>query len=540
MWSSAKKALGKWTCILATILGVQGLANGAVQKSDVLLALRGGPITPDVIKSASTDGTNYLAAFSTSEGKVGYLQIDRTNPVPSLPPIVLKASGTSPKLAFGGAWHLMAWADTNTETIVGQLIALNGQAAGPCFPIVTNVHASEVSAVAFSGTRFWVIWEESGRIQGRSLVPGTTDFVEPTPLSSPGRISKVPRAASGTTNALAVWETETTTPGLWEVQACALHNDGSVGQPVTVSDVAAQVLDAPGVAFDGIHYLAVWAREEGPFVRVDPVTQVPTNVFYPWIHARLLSPNGAPVRPEMVVSKAAGKQANPLVTYDGCAFVVAWEDWRDAKFGATWTWLQQISRTGERLHYEAGRHAKGATAITGAGGQVLLLSWTSLFPQTVSLFLGRDSITVPVLSQLKFTAQGHMDVTCVGDVGRPYLIQTSSDLLHWQVLYYDGIPVLRWPGRTSDMPIIPPPGPKCFFRAIYVKTDCLGNLRKIHSAKYQWALDHAKTYDDQVSDADIFGSGKYIETPPECPVGGSYTLGNVRERPTCLISGHTL
>jgi len=42
------------------------------------------------------------------------------------------------------------------------------------------------------------------------------------------------------------------------------------------------------------------------------------------------------------------------------------------------------------------------------------------------------------------------------------------------------------------------------------------------------------------TDADLFGPDKYIETKPSCPAGGTYTLGSVREKPTCSIPDHVL
>jgi len=69
---------------------------------------------------------------------------------------------------------------------------------------------------------------------------------------------------------------------------------------------------------------------------------------------------------------------------------------------------------------------------------------------------------------------------------------------------------------------------------------CISTLKAINGAKANWALDMKKSDSDVPTDADLFGPDKYIETKPSCPAGGTYTLGSVREKPTCSIPDHVL
>src|SRR5436190_15224099 len=69
---------------------------------------------------------------------------------------------------------------------------------------------------------------------------------------------------------------------------------------------------------------------------------------------------------------------------------------------------------------------------------------------------------------------------------------------------------------------------------------CISTLKAIEGAKANWALDMKKGDADVPTDADLFGPDKYIETKPTCPAGGSYTLGAVREKPTCSVPEHVL
>src|SRR5665213_3176161 len=75
---------------------------------------------------------------------------------------------------------------------------------------------------------------------------------------------------------------------------------------------------------------------------------------------------------------------------------------------------------------------------------------------------------------------------------------------------------------------------------------CINNLRQLDAAKNQWMLDRGKTTNDMPTWDDIRpylperGSNKI----PACPDGGVYTLGRMRQPPTCSLGdsepGHKL
>lgn len=67
---------------------------------------------------------------------------------------------------------------------------------------------------------------------------------------------------------------------------------------------------------------------------------------------------------------------------------------------------------------------------------------------------------------------------------------------------------------------------------------CIANLRQIDAAKEQWAMDNKAAQGAAVAWGDIVPD--YIRKQPECPSGGTYTVGNVGTDPTCTISGHEL
>jgi len=69
---------------------------------------------------------------------------------------------------------------------------------------------------------------------------------------------------------------------------------------------------------------------------------------------------------------------------------------------------------------------------------------------------------------------------------------------------------------------------------------CISNLRHIDEAKAQWAMENLKGLGIRPRDEDLFGPTLYIRTKPECPAGGRYNLGKLKDPPTCTIPGHRL
>src|SRR3954468_18171470 len=75
------------------------------------------------------------------------------------------------------------------------------------------------------------------------------------------------------------------------------------------------------------------------------------------------------------------------------------------------------------------------------------------------------------------------------------------------------------------------------------KNACIANLKQMDGAKATWALEQKKSSSDTPVDTDLFGATSYIRDKPACPGGGSYTLDNVANKPTCSLSstaGHSI
>lgn len=77
-------------------------------------------------------------------------------------------------------------------------------------------------------------------------------------------------------------------------------------------------------------------------------------------------------------------------------------------------------------------------------------------------------------------------------------------------------------------------------RKVAQRNHCINNLRQIHIAKHQWALDNDKPVESVPTFEDI---AKYLggnQRVTLCPCGGIYTLGIIGANPTCSFRGHAV
>ncbi len=65
------------------------------------------------------------------------------------------------------------------------------------------------------------------------------------------------------------------------------------------------------------------------------------------------------------------------------------------------------------------------------------------------------------------------------------------------------------------------------------KKSCVGNLRQIQYAKDAYLMDNNLATTVTPADTDLYGPTKYIKVTPLCPGGGTYSIGNGNQEPTC-------
>jgi hypothetical protein len=77
-------------------------------------------------------------------------------------------------------------------------------------------------------------------------------------------------------------------------------------------------------------------------------------------------------------------------------------------------------------------------------------------------------------------------------------------------------------------------------RDIAQRNQCINNLRQIDAAKQEWALEREKQQDAVPTWNELSPFLKTNYQALVCPKGGTYTIGAVKDLPTCSVPGHTL
>jgi hypothetical protein len=70
---------------------------------------------------------------------------------------------------------------------------------------------------------------------------------------------------------------------------------------------------------------------------------------------------------------------------------------------------------------------------------------------------------------------------------------------------------------------------------------CVANMKQIESAKEEFAAKYHLPAGAPLPEGCLWAKGSYIRSEPECPSGGTYTVGVLGELPKCSVGGkHSL
>jgi hypothetical protein len=74
------------------------------------------------------------------------------------------------------------------------------------------------------------------------------------------------------------------------------------------------------------------------------------------------------------------------------------------------------------------------------------------------------------------------------------------------------------------------------------RNGCIWNLRLLDEAKKGWATANSVTNRAVPLLSDLAGKDNRLRLMPQCPEGGTYTIGTLNEKPTCSLAerGHKL
>jgi hypothetical protein len=419
--------------------GVSDIYGARVNGSGVVLdpagvcvsAAAGNQLQPAV----AFDDTNYLVVWQ--DYRIG-AQANVYGARVSEDGIVLDPTGigislavkdqTNPAIASGGAKTFVAWQDyrnstTDAADIYGARVSVGGSPLDPDgIAISKEVNNQLVTAVAFDGTNYLVVWEDyrnslKGEIYG-TRVSADGEVLDPQGIvistGANGRFN--PAVAFDGTNYLVVWQ-DYRYDNYGDIFGARVGTDGVVLNPggIIIAFASKEQL-YPALAFDGTNYLVVWqdkrsgswdiygARVSVSGTVLDPIglILVPatgdqglpaiafegTNYLMVWHDARSgsrdiygsrVSVSGSVLDGSgFIISAAANHQDNPAVAFDGTDYLVAWQDMRNGPnydiYGARVTVVGAVLDTaGMAISTAASDQYSPAIAYNSAG--YYLVAW---------------------------------------------------------------------------------------------------------------------------------------------------------------------
>jgi hypothetical protein len=318
----------------------------------------------------------------------------------------------------------------------------------------------------------------------------------------------------------------------WQL-ARVVSNAGPEGNVITISETDSHRPHATACAF-GTNYLVVWSRDdssESDYV-LTPDGFVFTNVWFPCVFARNVSPSGVAQTNMFRVLRTTFANTNVTVTYgNGGFFVAAMCDTvhplSSTNVHPSQQWVQVLHSDGSRWHYpvrsllQSG--APGQVSVAAAAG-VFLALYPDKFGRTAPVVLAPGFMPEMQLINLRRTNNGF---AAESSLGWPY-IETSTNLIDW-----DGHRLIaELPTLTNSS--------RLFVRQINGGWMCIEQLRAIEWAKHQWAMDNSLSSLSTPTPSDLYGPSRYLSSALVCPQDGLYFLGALSVKPICTVVGHTL
>jgi hypothetical protein len=269
------------------------------------------------------DGTNYLVGLMSGSNVCSQLVAPSGAPIGPLltvggsPDFVLPRAA----LAFGRTNYLVVWSDASIASgvdLFGQFVSRTGAKVGAAFPLLQSpgTHGFQaLSALAFDGTNFLVVWQDGNNkyIYGQLVAQGGTlagpEFVISSQPYADASGTLHAAAVFGKTNYLAAWVTDDTGGSGGNIYGALITTSASAGSPFLMNQTVANA-STPTLGFDGTNFLAVWVWG------VDPVTD--RN-----LHGRLVSPAGAFAGGELTLITNDVAMV-PSVGFDGKNYLLAW------------------------------------------------------------------------------------------------------------------------------------------------------------------------------------------------------------------------
>jgi len=266
------------------------------------------------------NGKDYLVVWS-QPGEVRGSQVSTAGSVadPVGKQLVKKPAGRhAPRLAFDGTNNLLVhWFDSGGSSknrqIWAQRVSTAPAAVGAALKVSAGTHYLQSygitpPAVAFDGLNYLVVWSDLNNIHAARVSPAGVRLNSANlVISNASGTQRNPAAAGSAAGSMVTFED--TQSGGREINGVRVNKTGTVSKPGWVS-VSSKLKCNPAVAFDGKHYLVVWA--EGCLGTIRGIRMDPTT-------GKAVDPSAIPLSMASSPSESA-----PALAYAGGQYMVIW------------------------------------------------------------------------------------------------------------------------------------------------------------------------------------------------------------------------
>jgi hypothetical protein len=227
----------------------------------------------------------------------------------------------SPSVAYDGTRLLVAWRTSSEMLVRGARISTTGSVLDPNGRSISSGRANSSGVAVCANGAFMVGWS--------NLTPGNSDVLV-TPVSGNGVVSypagvvaslglcdqRDHAVAYNGSEYAVVWAQ--TTNGGSHIWGARLSRNGTLltPNPVSITLSVGGTQSQPDIAWNGTNYLLVWTHDSG----------AESDIKGCRLRSDLSSVEAVPI----TICSAVEKQARPCVASGGGAFLVAWEDSRNA------------------------------------------------------------------------------------------------------------------------------------------------------------------------------------------------------------------
>lgn len=270
------------------------------------------------------DGTNYLVVFSAGapmNGAVGQFVSPSGALVGSLLDLNPNGSDDPPYLDFDGANYLVAWADYSNQSngvpVNGVLVSPAGS-VGSLIQLSQSTTVANFSTIVYGGGVYFLMWEDSSTspdsIYGAIVDTSGNNLSGDFPISPSGREDEAASksAAFDGTHFLAVWASAT---GNTSINGQLIDTSGNlVGSPVLIyTNSAPASVAVPCVVFDGTKYLVLFNTG---------LNTTTASSFH--ILGRFVTTAGEVLTNQITLTSDTGPQIIAGADFDGLNYLVSW------------------------------------------------------------------------------------------------------------------------------------------------------------------------------------------------------------------------